>query len=390
MTSANEMAPPSWTLMRGEVLAGTYRVVRRLAVGGMAEVYLCRHARLPGYFVAKVLTRDFQDSAESVVRFRREAEMLASLRHPNIVQVFDFNVSERGQPFLIMEFLDGQDLSTVLRPNQPLGQLQVLDIVRQTAAALQSAHSMGIVHRDLKPENILLAKAPGQNQTFVKVIDFGISLSPGNRRITSSEVLMGTPHFMSPEQALGRRDNVDPRSDQFTLASMTYLMLAGQLPFDGEEPLSVLYNVVNASPAPLPAHLGSDVDAVLRKALSKSKADRFDNVIAFSDALEAAMIQNATPLEASSSLGCHGWADEGNAATTPAVLATPAVLLKTHKVRKPRRRGGALLAALSMGVVGLGSWWMMQNLNISVDDVHARFAVGSQWLFRLWSRVTLR
>ncbi len=388
MTMASEAAQPSWTLMRGEVLAGTYRVVRRLAVGGMAEVYLCRHARLPGYFVAKVLTRDFQDSAESVVRFRREAEMLASLRHPNIVQVFDFNVSERGQPFLIMEFLDGQDLSTVLRPNQPLGQLQALDIVRQTAAALQSAHSMGIVHRDLKPENILLAKAPGQQQTFVKVIDFGISLSPGSRRITSSEVLMGTPHFMSPEQALGRRDNVDHRSDQFTLASMTYLMLTGRLAFDGDDPLSVLYKVVNASPDPLPAHLGSEVDAVLRKALSKSKAERFESVIAFCDALEAAMIHNATPLDEKPA----AWGSDPQSLKAASIQP---VLLKTHKLRKPTGRGSAMLmAALSMGVVGLSGWWLVQNLNVSVEDVHARVIGGrhhvTMWLFRLWSFVTLK
>lgn len=387
--SAETAALPAWVFQRGEVLGGTYRVIRRLAVGGMGEVYLCRHARLPGFFVIKVLAKEFQNSTESVVRFRREAEIMASLRHPNIVQVFDFNVTAERQPFLVMEYLEGHDLATVLEPRRPMSRLQVVNIIRQVASALQAAHDAGIVHRDLKPENVVLIRAPGQ-ENFVKVIDFGISLSPGTSRITANEVLMGTPHFMSPEQAQGRRAAVDPRSDEFSLATMAYLMLTGRVPFGGDEPLTVLYNVVNKTPEPLPAYLGPEANRVLMRALSKRQAERYDSVMDFASALEAAIVEGSEPLVGprSSPSQAFDLTERQNEIETAAIHMPRT---KQQRLRRSRRLAvwnAFGTAMLSMSVGGLASFVLLEHYTFDLSFLGEGLASVSRvlatWATELW------
>lgn len=290
---------PPWAVRAGEVLGGSYKVKRRIAVGGMGEVYLCKHTRLPGSYVAKVLTKELDGSSENFARFRREAEIVAGLQHPNVVQVFDFNVTPAGSPYLVMEYLNGEDLSAFLHARKSFTPHRTAHIVKQVASALQAAHDVGIVHRDLKPENIVLISAPGQ-EDFVKVIDFGISISASTSRVTAHEVLMGTPHFMSPEQAQGVRE-FDGRSDQFSLATLAYLMLVGDLPFDAQTPVAVLYSVVHSEPRPFPPHLTAPVVQVLTRALSKDPQLRFDRVIEFAEALETAITESMAPSPVASS-----------------------------------------------------------------------------------------
>lgn len=279
------------SLLPDTVLDGTYRIVRPIAQGGMGEVYLASHERLPGFFAVKALQADLLYHPESLSRFRREAEIVAGIRHPNVVQVFDFNLSPDGIPYLVMEYIEGADLGSELRAGRRLVPSEVLLIVRQVASALAAAHAVGVVHRDLKPENIVLVPAPGQTPV-VKVIDFGISISGYSTRITTDSRVMGTPEFMSPEQALGRREEIDARSDQFALAVLAHTMLARRPPFKGDTPLATLSAIVHGQPEPLIPHVewpADDVEKVLRKGMARTREDRYATVLEFTDALEAAL-----------------------------------------------------------------------------------------------------
>jgi serine/threonine protein kinase len=274
----------------GRVLAETYRILRPIAAGGMGEVYLAAHERLPGRFAVKVLHRDLISDPDALSRFRCEAEIMAGLRHPNIVHVIDFNITADGTPYLVMELVDGTDLSEFLRDGQRLGPEQVARMIRQIASALEAAHARGIVHRDLKPENIMRLSLEGQ-EDFIKVVDFGISKTR-QVRITADAAILGTPQFMAPEQAQGRREEIDHRTDQFALASLTYMLLTGREPFRGDTAVTILYQVVHQDPDPLSRWVDwscKRVDKVLRRGMAKDRDDRYPSVMDFSRALDEAI-----------------------------------------------------------------------------------------------------
>jgi serine/threonine protein kinase len=306
------------------VLDGTYRIVSLLGQGGMGEVYLAAHERLPGYFAVKAMQPDLASHAESVGRFRREAEILAGLRHPNVVQVVDFNVSAQGAPYLVMELIDGQDLDSELRQGQQLSPSDVIALVRQIASALDAAHAAGVVHRDLKPANLILVRAPGQTP-IVKVIDFGISISEWSNRLTTESQIVGTPEYMSPEQALGRRDEIDGRSDQFALAALTHTLLARRPPFRGDTPLATLSAIVNGEPetlAPYVSWPAGEVEEVLRKGMARSRDDRYPSVLDLTDALEAALDRSGALAEPARA--CPSATATGSGSGPALALTTPA------------------------------------------------------------------
>ena len=284
------LGPSTGGLSIGIVLQGTYRIVRPLAEGGCGEIYLAAHTRLPGRFAVKLLHRSLVRDSDAFSRFQQEAEITSSLRHPHIVQVFDFNVTDSGVPYLVMELLEGKLLAQRIAAG-PLDPAAAVDIIDQIASALNVAHSRGIVHRDLKPENVMLLADAGVPD-FVKVLDFGISQASWRPRLTEGERVAGTPQYMSPEQACGLREQIDHRSDQFSLAAIAYVLLTGHEPFTGDNPIAVLYEVVHHDPPPpsqlLPA-LGTEIDAVVMRGLAKESADRFPNVLAFASALRAAV-----------------------------------------------------------------------------------------------------
>ena len=281
----------------GIVLQGTYRIIRPLAEGGCGEVYLAAHTRLPGRFAVKLLHRSLVRDSDALSRFQQEAEITSSLRHPHIVQVFDFNVTDNGVPFLVMELLEGKLLSERVQAVGALDPIPATNIIEQIAGALHAAHVRGIVHRDLKPENVMLLGGAGVDDDFVKVMDFGISQASWRPRLTEGERVAGTPQYMAPEQAQGLREQIDHRSDQFSLAAIAYTLLTGQEPFRGENPIAVLYEVVHTDPTPpselVPA-VGPEIDAVVMRGLAKESADRYPDVLAFASALRAA-IQGSTP-----------------------------------------------------------------------------------------------
>jgi serine/threonine-protein kinase len=286
---------PARASATGLTLGDTYVVGRRLARGAMGEVYEAEHVRLPGRFAVKLLLRELQGNQDAFARFCREAEIMSQLRHPHIVQIYDFNVAPDARPYFVMEYLQGRDLEARLK-NGPLPLPAVTRIVDAVASALAVAHAHGVVHRDLKPANIFLATVDGQTDELVKVLDFGISkVRAAAAQISQAVDLLGTPAYMSPEQARGQTDQIDGRTDQFALAAITYRMLTSQDPFHGDDTAAVLYQVVHEDPPPLSLFLPpgwdtSALQAVLDRALAKQPDRRFGGMMelarAFDDAAE--------------------------------------------------------------------------------------------------------
>ena len=180
----------------------------------------------------KMMAKELADHPEALARFRREVKVTTELAHPNIIEVVDVGASPEGVPYLVMEYLDGEDLEARLERDGRVPLPMAVEIVKQVASALSVAHAEGVVHRDLKPGNVFLVRVPG-DAVFVKVVDFGISkvLKAATTKLTMARAVVGTPEFMSPEQAAGRVDLIDHRSDQWALACLAWHMLSGRLPF---------------------------------------------------------------------------------------------------------------------------------------------------------------
>ncbi|HEX8538511.1 MAG TPA: serine/threonine-protein kinase, partial [Cystobacter sp.] len=273
----------------GSVLRDTYEITSLLGKGGMGAVYLARHRRLTGKQVAvKVLHGGTDLSPELAARFRREAEIASRLGHPNIVEVLDFDTLEDGTPFLVMEYLRGESLEQRLARG-PLTLEEMSALTRQIGSGLVAAHRAGVVHRDLKPANVWLVPTDsgGSVSERVKLLDFGISKMLASQTLqTQDSVLMGTPQYMAPEQALGRNSEVDARTDLFALGCIVYEMLSGRSPFEGEDNgvMQVLFRIVHTPPEPL-AHLcpglPEHVLSAVERALAKSARDRHADVAAF-------------------------------------------------------------------------------------------------------------
>ncbi|MFZ5786211.1 MAG: protein kinase domain-containing protein, partial [Acidobacteriota bacterium] len=288
----------------GLVLHDTYRLERLIGEGSMGAVYEAAHLRLRRRFAVKLLLPSAAAPAESMARFRREAEITSELGHPNIVEVVDFNRTDDGATYIVMEHLEGEDLGTRIRRGA-LDLAEAESILRQAASGLQAAHELGVVHRDLKPQNLFLARR--RDEVVVKVLDFGISkVLSSQSRMTRAETLMGTPSYMAPELATGNAVDATPRTDIFGLAAIAFEMLAGQPPYVGVSVLAVLYKVVH-EPTPsvrsLCPAVPASVDAVLMQAMAKDPAERFASMDeladAFSRALGATAIERDAPPTAS-------------------------------------------------------------------------------------------
>jgi eukaryotic-like serine/threonine-protein kinase len=275
------------------VLGDSYVVGRRIGRGAMGEVYEAQHVRLPGQFAVKVLLPELQGNQEAFARFCREAEIMSQLRHPNIVQLFDFNIAPDTRPYFVMEYLEGRDLEARLHAG-PLTLASITRIVDAVSSALALAHAHGVVHRDLKPANIFLATVDGQTDEVIKVLDFGISkVRAAATQISQAVDLLGTPSYMAPEQARGHGDAIDGQTDQFALGAITYRMLTGQDPFQGDDTAAVLYQVVHEDPPPLSLFLPPGWDArplqaVLERAMAKKPDHRFGGMMELARAFDEA------------------------------------------------------------------------------------------------------
>ena len=231
--------------------------------------------------------------------FRTEVEAVSALRHPNIVHVIEVGTMPEGPPFVVMELLEGRLLG------ERLGDVRTLDIgetsmiIKSIASALQAAHARGVVHREINPGNVFLAEAEGYDMGFVKLLNFGIA----RLRTAGGDIGFSTEaaRYMSPEQAQGRTDEIDGRSDQFALAALAYRSLSGTDAFHGDDAISVLYQVVHEEPQPLGqlVEVNPEIDAVIQRGLSKHKTDRYDSVMGFARALESAVHEGKTMVTAS-------------------------------------------------------------------------------------------
>jgi len=378
---ADPAFPVPQELAPGTVLQGTYRIVGRLAEGGCGEVYAAAHTRLPGQFAVKVLHRSLAHNPDALARFRQEAEITSTLRHPHIVQVLDFNVSEQGFPYLVMELLEGRPLAARLTDSGTLTPADAVRIVEQIAQALHAAHARGIVHRDLKPDNVMLLQADGMND-FVKVLDFGISQASWRPRLTDDTHVAGTPQYMAPEQACGLRDQIGPWSDQFSLAAIAYTLLTGHEPFSADDQIAVLYQVVHAEP-PAPSRIvqmGPAVDAVILRGLAKRPANRFPNVIAFAEALRAAFMTGASvpaddqalPIHEEDPMPSVDFDAPRALPTDPPPVGAPGRQTKRliRKVRRRIHRTPSRLAVLALAAAGAILWYSPTARTRGADAWH--------------------
>ncbi|HTA91847.1 MAG TPA: serine/threonine-protein kinase [Polyangiaceae bacterium] len=280
----------------GTLLRGTYEVKKLLDHGGMGIVFEGEQVRLNRKVAIKVLPGHLAREPQALLRFQREAEIVSSLQHPNVVQIVDFDTTENGEPYIVMEFLPGESLAARLARDGKMPLEFAVGIATQVASGLAAVHDALIVHRDLKPANIFLSQLPAGG-AHVKLLDFGIGKRLNtSQNLTGENDVIGTPDYMPPEQAAGKTAHVDQRSDQYSLAVIVYEMLAGRTPFLGDM-ATILSLVVNDEPTPieeLVPHLPARVGSVLRRAMAKEPNARFETITAFAGALAAAAA-NASP-----------------------------------------------------------------------------------------------
>lgn len=307
---------------------GAYRIVAQLGQGGMASVYKAYHPGLDRYVAMKVLHPAFKEDPSFVHRFNREAKIVARMEHPNIVPVFDF-AEHRGLAYLVMRFVEGETLKARLKRGL-LTPIQIIEIAKKIGAALSYAHSQGILHRDIKPSNVLIAdvKDHDDNDAIgeVYLTDFGLArIAEAGESTMSRDMMMGTPQYISPEQAKGTRE-LDEGTDIYSLGVVLFEMVTGRVPFSADTPYSIIHDHI-FTPLPLPSSINPDipdsVERVLLKSLAKERQDRYTDVDqfinVFVEALEPGLVAE---IEAS---------DETTVESPPAISEPISPILEQEK-----------------------------------------------------------
>jgi eukaryotic-like serine/threonine-protein kinase len=337
-------------VVEGSVVDGRYRVLRRLGSGGMADVWLAEDTHLQRQVALKVLHRRYAQDREFVERFRREAEAAAGLQHPNVVAVFDRGDID-GTYYIAMQYLEGRSLKELI--DAGLIPAQAAMLIRQVLEAARFAHRHGVVHRDLKPQNVIV-DAEGK----AVVTDFGIARA-GVSEITQTGSVMGTPHYLSPEQAQG--EDVTAVSDLYSVGVILYEALTRRVPFEGESAVAVAMKQVSQPPQ-RPSSIAPEVspalDAVVMRALEKDPGQRFQSADAFIAALDAAL---ADPTAASG--------DTTAFAPLPPVVAAPEEDAQETEEERRRRWWRWALAALALLLIALLVFGLTRDTTTEVPDV---------------------
>ena len=296
---------------------GPYRIIEQLGQGGMATVYKAYHASLDRYVALKALHPAFGEDATFETRFQREARVVAKLEHPHIVPVYDFAEHEK-RPYLVMKYIEGDTLKARLS-KRPLSSEEISKVVDAVGSALAYAHTQGILHRDIKPSNVLVAK-----DGVMYLADFGLArIAQSGESTLSSDMIMGTPQYISPEQAMGKKD-LDGGTDIYSFGVMLYEMVVGQVPFSADTPFSIIHDHIY-SPLPLPQTINPNVpepvQRVLLKALAKERTDRYADVGELVQAFKEAWREAGVPMKG-----------------TSVTIAKPVSAEKTHmKVGEPTK-----------------------------------------------------
>ncbi len=363
----------------GTVVGGKYELVEPIGQGGMASVWRARHTTLESPVAVKFLETYGTAREKMAKRFLREAKLAAHLKHRNVVHILDYGMLDDGQPFMIMELLRGKSLGDLIEGDTPPTPLEILEIMAQVLGGLAAVHDEGIVHRDVKPDNIFMVK--DADGTYPKLLDFGISRdtegTSGDTRMTNTGAVVGTPLYMSPEQARGMTD-LDRRTDIWSVGMILYEALAGELPFESPHMGDVLIKVATEDVPPLgvarPDLPRSVVEAVM-KSLGKDRAARFDTAREMREALLEGADEVARGMISPSRSRpsrrlpsqrfdtASAW-EEGATEVDPSALATPSVELDEPPAPPPQQTrkwpfavaGGLLgLVLLSvLAVYGLG------------------------------------
>ncbi|MGH3981235.1 MAG: serine/threonine-protein kinase [Pseudonocardiaceae bacterium] len=349
------------TLTSGQLLAQRYRLGRRIAIGGMGEVWEAADTRLERRVAVKVLKPELSGDAEFRYRFHTEAMMTASLNHPGIAAVHDYGEmgddpgstdpgANRGA-YLVMELIAGDPLATILTRHPRLPVDRTLDVLGQAAAALQAAHERGLVHRDIKPGNILITAAG-----TVKLTDFGIARAVDAAPLTRHGMVMGTAHYIAPEQAAGHE--AGPAGDVYSLAVVGYECLAGQRPFLADNAVTVAMMHIHDRPPPLPPDVPAGVRALIEAALAKDPRQRYGSGGEFAAAVAAARAGHRLPLPvgmAPTSPAHTSVVDKADKAPPPTALLPSGAATGSYPGYLPRQHSDQrATATIAMGRIAMG------------------------------------
>jgi eukaryotic-like serine/threonine-protein kinase len=364
----------------GDVLAGKYRVDRVLGAGGMGVVVAAHHLHLDERVAIKFLLPEMLGNQDAVMRFAREARAAVKIKSEHVARVTDVGTLDTGAPYMVMEYLEGNDLAALLT-NGPLPVEQAVDYLLQACEAIAEAHALGIVHRDLKPANLFLARLPGGIMS-VKVLDFGISKltglsgSSGQDSATRTKALLGSPLYMSPEQMQSSKD-VDARSDIWALGVILYELIAGASPFTADTMPELILKIMSTAPVPLRSvrpDVPEAVEAAVMRCLTKDRLQRFQTVGELAGALAAfgskkariSLDRISQVMGAAGMAGSVAFRQPDSVAPASAVGAGTAGAFGTS-VAKPLRAnplalvGVAALALLGLTGVALAGRWLFQS-----------------------------
>jgi serine/threonine-protein kinase len=307
---APEDESPSVARFYNRLVDSKYRIEELIGRGGMGMVYRAEHTKLGKHVAIKVLTKGHTPGSPSERRFLREARAAGSIGHPNIVEVFDLGNLDDGTPYIVMELLTGETLSERLKVVGALPVPVVVRIAKEIVGALGAAHRKGIIHRDMKPENVFLVRREGAAGETAKILDFGISKTLGSAdtmSLTATGAVVGTPYYLSPEQARGARQ-VDHRVDIWSVGVLMYEAVTGVVPFNADNYNALMIKILHDRPTPPTVFrplVPAAVEAIILTALAHDPGDRFENADAMLEALRAAegaardpyLGQTATELE---------------------------------------------------------------------------------------------